>query len=83
MSGDTMNDAATTMYCRGYNDATDGEQEYAIGMTAEDLAEYRAGVQDARRSGHLCTLRMRPRKETNDGRAQTRRSQLEAIYGRK
>ena len=55
-------------YAVGYNDATDGETEYQPTMTAADLAEYRAGVEDARSTGHLCCLRMQPRTEANGDR---------------
>ena len=69
MCGDTMHGDAATHYERGYNDTLDGEQEYTEGMTDADLAQYRAGVEDARNTGHLCCWIwiMQPRTEANDG----------------
>ena len=63
MSGDTMHGDAATHYERGYNDELDDAAETPMDATRDDQRIYWQGVEDARRSGHLCCLRMKPRTE--------------------
>ena len=66
MNGDTM--TTKSWYRRGYNDAIDGPIELTANMTENDIDQYRQGVEDARNGGHICTMRMQPRKEINDAK---------------
>ena len=68
MSGDWQTASRMAMYAIGYDDALDGFVRPPKNATANGVLRYWQGVDDARRSGHLGELMMRPRKETNDGR---------------